>query len=277
MVSTPKRKVDAMAREFLPYDPDQQFLLPPSMREWVPEDHLVWFVSDLVDSLDLSGILVAYEKGDLRGRPGYNPVMMTKLLVYAYTVGKPSSRGIERACWEDVPFRVLSADNHPDHTSIADFRKTHLAALSGLFVEVLALCRQAGLVKLGHVALDGTKVKADASKHKAMSYGRICAAEEELTGEVARLLAEAESVDAEEDAHYGPGRRGDELPAELATRTSRLARIREAKAALEARAREKARDKCVFRLKSHTIPVEIAQRSAPSRTAFRRKSHTVPL
>lgn len=229
-----------MAREFLPYDPDQQFLLPPSMREWVPEDHLVWFVSDLVDSLDLSGVLSAYEKGDLRGRPGYNPVMMTKLLVYAYAIGKPSSRGIERACFEDIPFRVLSADNHPDHTSIADFRKAHLAALSSLFVQVLALCRQAGLVKLGHVALDGTKVKADASKHKAMSYGRMCTAETDLTAEVARLLAEAETVDAEEDAHYGPGRRGDELPVELATRTSRLERIREAKAALEARAREKA-------------------------------------
>ena len=229
-----------MAREFLPYDPDQLFLLPPSMREWVPEDHLVWFVSDLVDSLDLSGILSAYEKSDLRGRPGYNPVMMTKLLVYAYAVGKPSSRGIERACFEDIPFRVLSADNHPDHTSIADFRKAHLAALSGLFVAVLALCRQAGLVKLGHVALDGTKVKANASKHKAMSYGRMCAAEADLEAEVARLLAEAESVDAGEDAHYGPGRRGDELPVELATRTSRLERIREAKAALEARACEKA-------------------------------------
>ena len=240
MVSTPERKVDTMAREFLPYDPDQQFLLPPSMREWVPEDHLVWFVSDLVDSLDLSGILAAYEKGDLRGRPGYNPVMMTKLLVYAYAVGKPSSRGIERACFEDIPFRVLSADNHPDHTSIAGFRKTHLAALAGLFAQVLALCRQAGLVKLGHVALDGTKVKANASKHKAMSYGRMCAAEEDLVAEVARLLTEAETVDAEEDAHYGPGRRGDELPVELATRTSRLERIREAKAALEAEAREKA-------------------------------------
>lgn len=241
MVSTPKRKVDTMAREFLPYDPDQQFLLPPSMREWVPEDHLVWFVSDLVDSLDLSGILAVYEKGDLRGRPGYNPVMMTKLLVYAYAVGKPSSRRIERACWEEIPFRVLSADNHPDHTSIADFRKTHLAALAGLFVQVLALCRQAGLVKLGHVALDGTKVKADASKHKAMSYGRMCAAEVDLAAEVARLLAEAENVDAEEDAHYGTGRRGDELPAELASHTNRLERIREAKAALEAEAREKAR------------------------------------
>lgn len=228
-----------MAREFLPYDLDQQYLLPPSMRDWVPEDHLIWFVSDLVDSLDLTAILSAYEKDETRGRAGYHPVMMTKLLLYAYAVGKPSSRRIERACWEDVCFRVLSGDQHPDHTSISEFRRRHLGALAGLFVQVLVVCRQTGLVKLGHVALDGTKVKANASKHKAMSYGRMCAAEEELTREVARLLEEAERVDAEEDARYGDAR-GDELPEELARRESRLEKIREAKAALEAKAKEEA-------------------------------------
>lgn len=228
-----------MAREFLPYDPDQQFLLPPSMREWLPEGHLVWFVSDMVDSLDLSAILAAYDTDETRGRAGYHPVMLTKLLVYAYAVGKPSSRKIERACFEEVPFRVLSADSHPDHDTIAAFRHRHLPALAGLFTQVLLLCKRAGLVKLGHVAIDGTKVRANASKHKAMSYGRMCAAEEELAREVARLLSEAERIDAEEDARYGNAR-GDELPAELATREGRLAKIREAKAALEEEAREKA-------------------------------------
>lgn len=228
-----------MAREFLPYDLDQQYLLPPSLRDWVPEGHLVWFVSDLVDSLDLSAILSTYGTDETRGRAGYHPLMLTKLLIYAYAVGKPSSRRIERACLEEVPFRVLSADQHPDHDTIADFRHRHLAALADLFSQVLVLCRQAGLIKLGHVAIDGTKVRANASRHKAMSYGRMCAAEEELAAEVARLLAEAERIDAGEDARYGDAR-GDELPEELATREGRLRKIREAKAALEEQARERA-------------------------------------
>lgn len=228
-----------MAREFLSYDLDQQYLLPPDMREWVPKGHLIWFVSDLVDSLDLSAILAGYVKNETRGRAAYHPVMMTKLLLYAYAVGKPSSRKIERACTEEVPFRVLSGDRHPDHASISEFRRRHLAALAGLFTQVLVMCGQAGLVKLGHVAIDGTKVKANASKHKAMSYARMCAAEDELARQVARLLEEAERVDAEEDALYGDAR-GDELPEELATREGRLKVIREAKAALEEEAREKA-------------------------------------
>ena len=163
-----------MARDFMPYPLDQQYLLPPDMREWVPSGHLIWFVSDVVDSLNLSTIYQVYERDDLRGRPGYHPAMMVKLLLYAYCVGKPSSRQIERATYEDLAFRVLAADQHPDHASIADFRRRHLPALAGLFVQVLALCRKAGMVKLGHVALDGTKVKANASKHKAMSYARLC-------------------------------------------------------------------------------------------------------
>ena len=152
-----------------------------------------------------------------------------KLLLYAYCTGKPSSRKIEQATYEEVPYRVLAANQHPDHDSLAAFRQTHLAALAGLFADVLALCQQAGLVKLGHVALDGTKVLANASKHKAMSYGRMAEAERKLEQEVAALLAQAQQVDATEDARYGPGTRGDELPAELARRESRLAKIREAK------------------------------------------------
>jgi transposase len=231
-----------MARDFLPYNTDQQYLLPPDMREWVPEGHLIWFLSDVVDGLDLSAIFQTYQKDDLRGRAGYHPAMMVKLMLYAYSVGKTSSRKIERATYEEVPFRVLSADQHPDHDVLADFRRRHLPALADLFLQVLRLCQEAGLVKLGHVALDGTKVKAAASKHKAMSYERMCRTEDELTREVAELLREAEQTDQDEDRLYGK-RRGDELPAELARRESRLKKIREAKAALEAEAREQAEEK----------------------------------
>jgi len=229
-----------VAREFLPYDLDQHYLLPPDMREWLPEGHLAWFVSDVVESLDLSAVLGAYERQELRGRPGYDPTLLVKLLLYAYCVGKPSSRKIERATYEEVPFRVLAAGQHPDHASIAAFRRRHLSTLAGLFLQVLLLCRKAGLVRLGHVALDGTKVRANASRHKAMSYARLCSAEEELSGQVEALLAEAERVDAAEDERYGAERRGDELPTELQRRASRLAKIRAAKEALEREARERA-------------------------------------
>lgn len=228
-----------MAKHFLPYDLNQTFLLPPDLREWVARDHLIWFLSDVVDTLDLSAILREYEKTESRGRAGYHPAMLVRLLIYSYCVGKTSSRKIEKATWEEVAFRVLSGDQHPDHDSIADFRKRHLSALAGLFVQVLLLCQKAGLVKLGHVALDGTKVKANASKHKAMNYERMCETEQRLHHEVAELLREAEKVDEDEDRQYGKGRRGDELPAELAFRESRLKKIQEAKAALELEARQR--------------------------------------
>src|SRR6266852_3912442 len=228
-----------MGKTFRPYELNQRLLLPPDMREWLPEGHLALFVSDVVDALDLAAIFAAYE-GEERGQPPYHPAMMVKLLVYAYCTGKPSSRKIERATYEDVAYRVLAADQHPDHDSLAAFRQRHLQALGALFVQVLRLCQEAGLVKLGHVALDGTKIKANASKHKAMSYGRMCAAERQLEQEVAALLAQAQQVDADEEAQYGAGRRGDELPAELARRETRLARIRAAKAALEQQAKERA-------------------------------------
>jgi transposase len=229
-----------MSKTFRSYTLNQRLLLPPDLREWLPEGHLALFVSDVVDALDLSAIFQSYEQGDGRGQPPYDPALMVKLLVYAYCTGKPSSRQIERATYEDVAYRVLAADQHPDHASIADFRKRHLAALANLFVQVLRLCQATGLVKLGHVALDGTKVKANASKHKAMSYGRMAAAEQKLEEEVQALLAQAAAVDRTEAARYGQGQRGDELPAELARRESRLHKIREAKAALEQEARAQA-------------------------------------
>jgi transposase len=229
-----------MTRLFRPYSLDQRLLLPPDLREWLPEDDLAWFISDAVDELDLGGILRSYENGDGRGQPPYHPAMMVKLLLYAYCVGRPSSRKIEQATHRDVAFRVLAGDQHPDHDSVAQFRRRHLEALAALFVQVLRLCQTAGLVTLGHVALDGTKVRANASKRKALTYARMEETERRLQDEVRRLLEEAERVDAAEDARYGLGRRGDELPAELARRETRLAKIRAAKAALEQQAREAA-------------------------------------
>ena len=227
-------------RKFRSYEPDQLYLLPPNLREWLPAGHLALFVSDVVDALDLSAIFRAYDSDGDRGQPPYHPAMMVKLLVYAYCVGHPSSRKMEKATWDEVPFRVLSADQHPDHDSIASFRKRHLPELAKLFAQVLHLCQKAGLVKLGHVALDGTKVKANASKHKAMSYQRMQETETRLQREVEALLRQAEEVDAEEDARYGKGKRGDELPEELQRRESRLAKIQAAKAELEAEAKVKA-------------------------------------
>jgi len=225
-----------MAKTYRPYVPEQDLLLPPSLRDWLPEDHLAYFVSDLVDHLDLSAIMKVYEEED-RGYPPYHPVMMTKVLVYAYCVGVFSSRRIQRRLCEDIPFRVLAAGNAPDFRTIADFRKTHLTALQGFFEQVLQMARELGAVRVGRVALDGSKVKANASKHKAMSYDRMREKQRQLRQEVKQLLAQAEATDAAEDTQYGADRRGDELPAELQRRESRLTRIREAKRVLEARAK----------------------------------------
>ena len=228
-----------MAKTYRPYVPEQDLLLPPSLRDWLPDDHLVYFVSDVVDALDLSAITTVYEE-EARGYPPYHPVMMTKVLVYAYCVGIFSSRRIQRRLAEDVGFRVLAAGNAPDFRTIADFRKTHLSALTGFFEQVLELARTMGAARLGRVALDGTKIKANASKHKAMSYQRMGEKQRQLRTEVEDLLARAEAVDTAEDAQYGAARHGDDLPAELQRRESRLARIREAKTVLKARAKEAA-------------------------------------
>ena len=229
-----------MGERFKPYRPEQTFLLPPSLRDWLAEGHLAYFVSDLVDELDLSELYAAYRPADSPGQPAFHPRMMTKLLLYGYCVGVPSSRRIEERTHTDVAFRLLAAGDHPDHDTICEFRSRHLEALSRLFVEVLLVCRQAGLVKLGHVALDSTKVKANASKHKAMSYARMGEAEKELEAQVRELLEKARQADEEEDRRYGKGRRGDELPEELRFRRSRLDKIREAKQALEREAAERA-------------------------------------
>jgi transposase len=231
-----------MGKSYRPYVPDQEFLLPPSLREWLPEDHLIYFVSDVIDNVDLTAMDAVYGE-EQRGQPPYDPRMMTKVLVYGYCVGVFSSRRIQLRLSEDIGLRVLAAGNAPNFRTISDFRKIHLGTLEGLFEEVLKIALEAGAIKLGRVALDGTKVKANASKHKAMSYERMKEKERAIRAEVRALLAQAEATDAAEDALYGADQRGDELPEELQRRESRLKKIREAKRALEERARQEAKDK----------------------------------
>ena len=223
---------------FLIDDLDQSLLMPPSLHDWLPENHLARFVADLVDTLDLSAFYRSYEEKDGRGQAAYPPVMMVRLFIYGYCTGVVSSRQIEKRTYEDVAFRYLSADSHPDHSTVSEFRKRHLGALAGLFVQALRLCQKAGLVKLGHVAVAGSKVQGNASKHKAMSYGRMCESEEKLAAEVDELLRQAEAVDAAEDEKERQGK-ADKLPDEMARRESRLKKIREAKAAAEARIAER--------------------------------------
>lgn len=237
----------AEEKTFRPYDPDQVLLMSPSLADWVPEGDLAHFVCDLVEtSLDLGPIYDSYASE--RGYPPYDPRLMAKLLIYGYATKTPSSRKLEQATYRDVAVRMLCADQHPDYRSIARFRRRHLQALSELFVQALRLCEKAGLVKLGALALDGTKLRANASRHKAMSHERMAKAEACLEAEIAAIraqaeamLSEAEQVDRDEDERYGPDRRGDELPDELARRESRLAAIREAKEALEAEEAERER------------------------------------
>jgi transposase len=249
-----------MSKTFRPYEPDQMFLMPISMRDWLPADHLAYFISDVVDQMDLSAIIKRYKDED-RGYPPYHPVMMVKVLLYAYCIGVPSSRKIAKRLEEDVSFRVLAANNTPDFRTISDFRKDHLKALAGLFLKVLKLCKKAGLVKLGHVSLDGTRMKANASKHKAMSYKRMKEEEARLEAEVKELLEKAEAIDAEEDRQYGEDKRGDKLPEELAFRESRLKKIREAREALEAEAKREAKLARKAGKKATGIPDDKAQRN----------------
>lgn len=222
-----------MGTSFRPYFPDQDLLLPPSLNEWLPEGHLAYFISDVVDQLDLDPFYAPY-KGDGRRKSPFDPRMMLKVLIYAYASGVFSSRKIARKLEEDVAFRVLAADNFPSHRTLCDFRKRHLRAFRDVFVQVVKIAREAELVSLGTVAIDGTKIKANASKHKAMSYGRMREEEARLSEEIDEFCGQAKSTDEAEDACFGVDQRGDELPEELQHRQSRLDKIRAAKARLEA-------------------------------------------
>ena len=226
-----------MPTTFRPYQPDQSWLLPPSPQDWLSEGHLAFFISETVDSLDLSVLYERYE-GDGRRNQPFDPRMMVKVLVYAYATGTFSSRRIARKLEEDVAYRVLAAGNFPSHRTLCDFRQQHLEAFGQFFVQVVQIAREAGLIRLGTLVVDGSKVKANASKHKAMSYSRMLEEEKRLRTQIADLTARAATLDAQEDAEHGDAVRGDELPEELQRREKRLRKIQEAKARLEARQAE---------------------------------------
>lgn len=228
-----------VGKTFRRFDPDQMLLLPPSLDEWLPADHLARFVAELVgEHLDLSRFLAAFTEG--RGAPPYDPRLMLRILIYGYATGVRSSRKLEAACTDVVAFRWLAAGSAPDYRSIARFRRRHLSALGQVFHQALVLCQAAGMVTLGRVALDGTKLRANASRRKAMSYARMSEKEKILAAEVDDLLAEADRIDRDEDARFGKNRRGDELPEQLRRRETRLAAIRAAKQALEQQAADAA-------------------------------------
>ena len=235
-----------MSKTYRDWSTDQAYLFPPSPQDWLPEGDLVYFLLDTVATLDLSPLFAHYER-ELRGQPPFHPRMMVALLLYCYATGTQSSRRIMKRCHVDVACRVIVGEDIPDFRTISDFRKIHLARLESLFVEILKLCALAGLVKVGTIALDGTKVKANASRHKAMSYERMKTEEERLKKEIAAMLAEARVADDADDRQHGPDRHGDELPAELAQRESRLVKIQAAKKLLEERARIEATEEAARR------------------------------
>jgi len=230
-----------MSKTYRDWSTDQTYLFPPSPHDWLPQDDLVYFLLDTVATLDLSPIFAHYER-ELRGQPPFHPRMMVALLLYCYATGTRSSRRIMKRCHVDVACRVIVGEDIPDFRTISDFRKIHLTRLETLFVEILKLCALAGLAKVGTIALDGTKIKANASRHKAMSYDRMKTEETRLKEEIAKLLADAQATDDAEDSQHGPDRHGDELPEELARRESRLVKIQQAKKLLEDRAKLEARE-----------------------------------
>jgi transposase len=245
-----------MSKTYREWTPNQTYMFPPSPRDWLPENDLVYFLIDTVATLDLSPIFAHYER-ELRGQPPFHPRLMVTLLLYCYATGTRSSRKIMRRCRTDVACRIIVGEDVPDFRTISEFRKTHLARLETLFVEVLKLCALAGLSRVGTIALDGTKIKANASRHKAMSYDRMKEDEKRLKEEIAHLLAEAEATDAAEDEAHGRDRSGDEIPDELKRRESRWAKILEAKALLEERARAEAAEDAARRQAEDKSPPTI--------------------
>jgi transposase/cell division septum initiation protein DivIVA len=250
-----------MSKTYREWSPNQPSFFPPSPQDWLPEDDLVYFLIDTVATIDLSPIFAHYER-ERRGQPPFHPRMMVALLLYCYATGTRSSRKIMRRCQTDVACRVIVGNDIPDFRTISDFRKIHLVRLEALFVEVLKLCALAGLAKVGTISLDGTKVKANASRHKAMSYDRMQEEEKRLKQEIASMLAEAQAADATEDACHGPDRHGEELPEELARRQSRLAKIQQAKAQLEERARAEAAAEAARREAEGKGPPKVAPADA---------------
>ena len=245
-----------MTKTYRDWSTDQAYLFPPSPQDWLPEGDLVYFLLDTVATLDLSPLFAHYER-ELRGQPPFHPRMMVALLLYCYATGTRSSRRIMRRCQVDVACRIIVGEDIPDFRTISDFRRIHLARLETLFVEVLKLCALAGLARVGTIALDGTKVKANASRHKAMSYDRMKSEEARLQDEIAKLLADAQAADEADDLRHGPDRHGDELPDELARRQGRLAKIQGARKLLEERARIEASEEAARRCAEGKSPPKV--------------------
>jgi len=275
-------KLLSMPKRYRPWTPTQSYLLPPSPLEWLPEGHLAFFLLDVVASLDLAGIEDRIQDKDARGERPYDPRMLTALLLYAYSVGVFSSRRIARKTYEDVAFRVLCGQEHPHFTTVNQFRLDHREALAGLFLQVLKLCRRAGLVTLGHVSIDGSKVQANASKHKAMSHERMLEDEKRLAKEIEELLRRADRKDEEEDAQYGQGVTPEDLPEELRRRETRLARIREAREALEregaeTRAEQMRQQAAAQRAKAQDETVDPVERQRAQTRAERREERATEI
>jgi transposase len=271
-----------MAKRFRECSLDQPFLIAPSLQDWLPEDHLARFIADVSETLDLSEIYAAYGRKDGRGLAAYHPLMLTRVLLYGYCVGVRSSRRMEKATYDDVAFRYLSADQHPDHDTIAHFRREHLGALANLFVQALRLCQQAGLVKLGVVALDGTKILANASGLKSMKHAAMEAEAQRLQTLVETMFADAEQMDAAEDARWGKGQREQTLPPELAQAQDRLERLRQAKGELEQEAQQKLAeadypDRKVGRPKAGSRREALSQQEYEKRKVRRRRARSEAL
>jgi len=254
-----------MNKRFRACSLDQEFLLPPSLQDWLPEDHLARFIADVVNELDMSPIYAEYERKDGRGLSAYHPLMMTRLLLYGYCIGITSSRKIEKATYDNLAFRYLSADQHPDHDTLAAFRQEHLEALAGLFVQALRLCQKAGLVKLGNVAIDGSKIKANASTHRSVDYQKISEREQHWRSEVERLLSQAQQTDQVENQHFGIGQVADPMPDDLANAQKRLQRLQQAKTELEQEAKEQLQAVGALPLRKRGRPSKEEQSSPPPR------------
>jgi transposase len=260
-----------MGKRFRACSLDQEFLLPPSLQNWLPENHLARFIADVANELDLSAIYAEYERKDGRGLSAYHPLLMTRLLLYGYCIGITSSRKIEKATYDNLAFRYLSADQHPDHDTLAAFRQEHLEALSGLFVQALRLCQKAGLVKLGNVAIDGSKIKANASTHRSVDYQKICEREQHWRSEVERLLKQAQQTDQEEDQPLGISQPADALPEELANAQTRLLRLQQAKMELEQEAKEQLQSLSALPLRNRGRPRKEEQASQPPKDRSQRE------
>jgi len=231
-----------MPRVFRDYNVNQPMLFGPDVREWLSDAHPSHFISDVVEKLDLTKIYKSYESKGLRGAPPIDPRLLLKIMIYGYSIGTRSSRKLEKATYEDVAFRILSCDQHPDHDTIAAFRRRHIKSIHGIFLQVLTLCQEAGLVKMGHVSLDGTKVKASANKSKSRNYEQAKKSQEELNAEIRAALTDAKNTDAAEDKKYGKGRRGDELPLRLKNSASRKIIIDQLLAKIEVEATQRCRE-----------------------------------